>query len=261
MPSPFPGMDPYLEHPAVWPDVHASLIQDIRRQLVPNLGESYYARTEVELFIREPSADQRTRFARADDAILIGRDAPSAASGDTAVAERPTTRMQLVDTLLPEKLRTIEIRTSQDDRVVTVIELLSPTNKGDGRQKFVEKRARLHQAGVHFLQIDLLRAGHDLLPQEPPPGTYNALLLRVGEDVADVWMWTLRDTLPILPVPLANDDADITLDLRAALDITYDASRYSPRIYRGGPDTIDPPLEGDLAAWARNLIPTQPTGA
>ena len=187
--------------------------------------------------------------------------APAAPAGGVAVASavEPATRLEW-PTMLPEELhRFIEVRTKNGREVVTVIELLSPTNKADGLTQFQAKRHGLHAAGVHFLQIDLLRGGGPrLLPQAVPPHDYNAMLLRGGDTAADVWMWTLRDPLPVLPVPLAGDDPDVTLDLRAALDVTYEANEYARFIYNEAtPADLDPPLIGDDLVWATQRLPAR----
>ena len=253
MPSPFPGMDPFLERQSRWKQFHASLVTDLHRQLVPKVPDGYYADAEVDLFIHEPPAEDRRFFARADDDIVI-TDAP----GGAAVAERPATakpayRLARPDVLPEERHRYIEVRTIDGNRLVTAIEVLSPTNKTKERDRFIAKREDLTRAGVHFLQIDLLLGGRHLLTQDVPPHDYNAMLLRDGDPKADVWTWSLRDPLPALPVPLA-DDADVTLDLRAALDATYDANRYERFIYNNiTPADLDPPLDDATAAWAAHL--------
>ena len=258
MPSPFPGMDPFLERSAEWSEFHNQYVQDLQRQLVRTLPGGYRARTETDLYIHEPTAEERRMVARADASVVVGPDRPA---GGVAVASavEPATRLDWPE-MLPEELhRYIEVRTKDDRQVVTVIELLSPTNKADGLTQFQAKRHGLHAAGVHFLQIDLLRGGGPrLLPEAVPPHDYNAMLLRGGDTAADVWMWTLRDPLPVLPVPLAGDDADVTLDLRAALDATYDANQYDRFIYNGvTPTDLDPPLDAAAAAWAAGRVPAR----
>jgi hypothetical protein len=253
-------MDPYLEHPHTWRSFHTKLIVAMSDQLMRHLPPPYYADVEEDLYIHEPSADQRRRFAAADAAVIVGGDAPHPAAPrrEAAGATAITARMPMVEPVVPEKVRSVEIRTVGDNTIVSVVELLSRTNKLDGREQFLAKRERLREAGVHFLQIDLLRTGRDLLPQEPPPHDYNAMLIRRGNTAGDVWMWALRDALPILPVPLKGDDPDIALDLRAAMDATYDASRYERFIYA---NDIEPPLNDELAAWASGIVPPQPTAA
>ena len=258
MPSPFPGMDPFLERSAEWSEFHTDYVVALKRQLVGALPGGYRARAETDLYIHEPTAEERRMVARADDAVVLAPHGRRDATGGAAVASavEPATRLDWPE-MLPEELhRYIEVRTKDDRQVVTVIELLSPTNKADGLTQFQAKRHGLHAAGVHFLQIDLLRGGGPrLLPEAVPPHDYNAMLLRGGDTAADVWMWTLRDPLPVLPVPLAGDDADVTLDLRAALDATYDANQYERFIYNNvTPADLDPPLAGGDAAWAGERV-------
>ena len=259
MTSPFPGMDPYLEHPNEWPSFHNQLLTDIQRQIVGKLPLPYRAKTEVDLYIHEPSADERRRFARADVAISSNGRGDGDGGVAVAVAAEPATRMTLDEPLPEEEHRYIEIRDRDGGRVVTVIELLSPTNKtrGAGRDQYLAKRQTLRADGVNILEIDLLRGGGErLLPKPAPPHDYCAMLLRRdapldrGYPVADVWLWTLRDPLPILPIPLAGDDADLTLDLRAAFDQTYAANAYERFIYARD---AEPPLAVTEAAWAAKV--------
>ena len=250
MPSPFPGMDPYLERPGKWPGVHTELHVEIKRALLPQLGGKYSADTELTLFLHEPPAHRRV-VAEADVGVAItGSGTPS--PGGAAVAE-PSTRMRLVPAIVEEKHRHLEIRTAEDDRVVTVIEVLSPTNKRrpEERARYLGKRDQFVRAGVHVLQIDLLRGGPRLLPEEARAHDYNALLRRADTEQAEVWLWTLRDRLPTLPVPLLEPDPDAVLDLQAVLDRVYDAGGYAPHAYRHDPD---PPLDAEDAAWARGLL-------
>ena len=250
MPSPFPGMDPYLERPADWPGFHGDLISEFKRQLAPKTGDRYQVGSEVLLFIHEPPAERRS-FARADDAVLI---AGGGAAAGTAMLAAPTTRMRVGDAVDVERHAYVEIRDARRRRVVTVIEVLSPSNKRrpEDRRVYEHKRDTLLRNGVSVLQVDLLRGGPRLLPEEATPHDYNAMLVR-GErrSVADVWLWALRDRLPTLPVPLAEGDADVTLDLQAALDTVYDATNLAPFLYGEDPD---PPLAGEDATWAAGLL-------
>ena len=259
MTSPFPGMDPYLEHPSEWPSFHNGFIEYAKARIVAKLPMPYRAKAEADLYIHEPTADERRRFARADVAFSSNGRGDGDGGVAVAVAAEPATRMTLDEPLPEEEHRYIEIRDRDGGRVVTVIELLSPTNKtrGNGRDQYLAKRQTLMADGVNILEIDLLRGGGErLLPKPAPPHDYCAMLLRRdaprdrGWPVADVWLWTLRDPLPVLPVPLAGDDADLTLDLRAALDQTYAANAYERFIYSR---EVEPPLAEAEAAWAGNL--------
>ena len=224
--------------------------------MAPKVRGGYKARPEVSLYIHEPPADRRF-FAVADAGVALtgGTGAsPAGRSAAAAVAE-PAARVRLGEEVSVEKQYRVEVRSRDDDRVVAVIELLSPTNKSEelARLQFLAKRKRLVESGVHFLQIDLLRGGRRLLPVGADPGGahYNALLARGGEAEADVYYWSLRDRLPTLPVPLSPPDPDAALNLQAVLDGVYDALAYGQDLYRHPPD---PPLGEEDAAWASPLI-------
>lgn len=185
MPSPFPGMDPYLEG-YLWPDVHQSLAGQFKRQLSPLLRSRYVVRLAVY------------------------------------------------------------------NELITSIEILSPTNKREpGLSAYRQQRAELIQAGVHILELDLIRRGErPWLPEEEevPASPYLALLTRAGQPYTEVWPIQLWDPLPVLPVPLRAPDADVPLDVQTALTVIYDESDYGRTIdYRQAPPK--PTLAGEDAAW------------
>ena len=264
MPSPFPGMDPYLERPSKWPSRHGKLIFEISDHLVAQLPDDYEVLAEETVYLHEPAAEERVLRARVDGGVALAGRSRSPLEAPSAVATTPANRTRLSTEVERSYDRHLEIRTGDDDRVVTVIELLSPANKERHRDEYLKKREDFIDAGVHFLQIDLLRGGgRRLLPSdvEHPPHDYDAMLVRAetvdcdGADVpareADLWYWTVRDELPRLPVPLDGDDPDVVLDLRAVLDAAYDAGRWSRRAYDHPPE---PPLPDDDATWAAGLL-------
>src|SRR4051794_40750165 len=53
MNTPFPGMDPYLEHPALWTAVHARLMVWLAHQLSPLLRPRYVVSVEERVFLEE----------------------------------------------------------------------------------------------------------------------------------------------------------------------------------------------------------------
>ena len=117
-----------------------------------------------------------------------------------------------------EHLSFVEIRDRQGRDLVTVIELLSPTNKrpGPDREQYLAKRRQLLASGVHLVEIDLLR-GHPRLPLDDlPPCDYYVMVSRAEErPQAGLWPLGLRDPLPPIPVPLRAADPDASLDLQA----------------------------------------------
>ena len=177
MPSPFPGMDPYLEG-YLWPDVHHRLATQISDQLMPLLRPRYVARIEIQVVPDEtPEADIGIMYpdveivrARQSDSAL---PSASAATGALTAASQPITPAALSVPLLDIEVRlaTVEIRDTASNRLVTSIEILSPVNKREpGLSKYRDKRRQLHAADVHILEIDLLRRGQRPLahPRIPP---------------------------------------------------------------------------------------------
>jgi hypothetical protein len=149
---------------------------------------------------------------------------------------------------------TVEVRDAAQNELVTCIEILSPVNKREpGLQKYRDKRQRLHKAGIHVVEIDLLRRGarplaHPRVPDVP----YLITLTRAGEGFAEVWPVQLQRSLPTIPVPLRAPDPDAPLELSAALAAIYDEAAYDLSIDYDRPPV--PPLADAEAAWARALL-------
>lgn len=255
MPSPFPGMNPYLEQSDAWEDFHTNLITRMQEMLSPQVGPNYYVKVEVRLYLHELSAEQRRYFGRADVGV-VGQ--PSRApSAKTINATAPMEL--LMANVEVERHSSLEIRDRRNRRVVTVIELLSPTNKtpGPDRDDYLRKRNVLLIERIHFVEIDLRRGGERPGPPTLPPCDYYALVSRY-EDRPKLGLWplTLRDRLPIIPIPLCAPDPDALLDLQAVLDRAYDAADYGKHIYG---ETPEPPLSEEQLTWTRQFIP-QPGG-
>ncbi len=253
MPSPFPGMNPYLERPSVWRGIHTYLIGAMGRSLVPQLPAGYEVRPEEEMFIREASADERRHLMGWSDLGIAGKsDRPAPVGAGTALADAPA-YAALPQAVLSETSRWLEITDSEGGGLVTVIELLSPTNKLRHRQQYEQKRLRLLGDGVSLVEIDLLRAGRRMPLNGLPPCDYCLMVARPSERPrVGVWPLMLRDPLPVLPVPLRPPDADVHLDLPALLNDVYDAGGYAPSVYRHAPE---PPLSDEDRAWAQALVP------
>lgn len=252
MPSPFPGMNPFLEQDDVWEDFHGRFIPSAADFLEQQLGPNYVARIEVRLYIHELSAEQRRFLGRADVGIS-GTQTHDTLSSSTAVAEAP---MHL---LLPavdiERQKYLTILDRHNRRVVTVIELLSPSNKtlGSDRDQYLAKRRKLLTSTTHFVEIDCRRGGVRPPHDDLPSCDYYVLVSRV-EDRPRVGVWPLglRDRLPVIPIPLAGSDPPVQLDLQFILNRVYDAANYGKTIYQ---ETPQPPLPPDDADWARQFMP------
>ncbi len=234
MPSPFPGMDPYLEIPDRWRNVHNNLATEIQTQLAPLLRPRYYADQEPR-FVYETGLNIAAKYQALPDVSVLESPHPAPPSKGTGAAIAPAPLELLIASDLPEKLNTVVIRTVEGDELVTAIEILSLVNKRPGHAAYTayhRKRQAILQSTVHLVEIDLLRAGErpplaDPLPEAP----YFVILSRVERrPVAEVWPLELQEPLPIVPVPLLPPDADVPLDLGQALATIYDRSGYDLRI-------------------------------
>ena len=142
-----------------------------------------------------------------------------------------------------------------DLSLVTVIEILSPTNKsGLGRTDYLVKRREFLDQPVHLVEIDLLLGGHRLPMGGPvPPGDYFAYVSRAEKrESSDVYAWSIRRPLPVIPIPLSPPDPDLRLDLAAVVARAYDEGRYR-RLIRYA-DTLDLPLMDEDQNWLRTLV-------
>jgi len=216
------------------------------------VGPNYIVKVEVRLILHELSADERRFFGRAD--VGITGPAPQAAAGTATERVAAPVRLTLpaVDA---ERMASLEIRDRRNRRVVTVLELLSPSNKtpGPDPDEYLAKRVRLLHQQTHFVEIDLRRGGER--PQHPPlpDCDYYALVCRWHDrPTIGFWPIALRDPLPVIPIPLTPPDPDVTLDLQALLHRVYDGAGYAKYIYG---ETPDPPLPAENLAWAHQHVP------
>ena len=140
-------------------------------------------------------------------------------------------------------------------QVVTVLELLSPTNKrpGENRNQYVAKRRSIRKSTAHFVEIDLLRGGPRMPMKDLPDCAYCVLVSRYEErPKAGTWPLQLSDPLPRIPIPLRAPDPDVCIDLQQILHGVYDAAAFQRYIYNGSPD---PPLPPEDAEWAKPFVP------
>jgi hypothetical protein len=258
MPSPFPGMDPCLETPDRWRNVHSNLATEIQAQLAPLIRPRYYADQEPR-FVYDTGLDIVTKHQSLPDVSVVEHPRPTPLA-HSAVAIAPAPLEVLITTDLLEKLISVVIRTVEDDTLVTAIEILSFTNKRPGHAAYLtyrRKRQTLLESTAHLLEIDLLRAGERLPLAEPlPEAPYFIILSRAERrPVAEVWPLPLQEPLPILPVPLLPPDPDVPLDLGRALAAIYDRSGYDLRIdYTQRPPA--PGLSAEERTWLETYLRT-----
>lgn len=251
MPTPFPGMDPYLEQPELWPNVHSSLIVALRDDVAPRLRPRYYVAIEERTTRVAP---EDVLFAVRPDVAVIGVNQ----ANEAAAVYAPVGGMLTVQVPLPDEIREtyLEIRTAGENRVVTVLEILSPTNKrpGAGRRFYEEKRLALFGTRTHLVEIDLLRDG---LPPSmagcPPEVDYRILISRSSRRPhADLLIFSVREPIPAFALPLLPGDEEPTVELNRLLHALYDRAGFDLRVDYARPP--DPPLNAEDAAWSDELL-------
>ena len=225
MPSPFPGMDPYLEGD-MWQEFHETLASAIRAQLMPRLTPKYVALLAKRYTLDRPALG----VFDAPPPRIVYPDVHVVAPHGTAGAAQPTEQVSLAEpaielaSFIEVPQLSIEIRDVAQRRLVTVIEILSPANKyGEGAREYHDRRTEILRTEVHLLELDLIRQGARIpLAGEPPPAPYYIYLSRwQRRPFTQVWPVGLRDRLPRVPVPLLPPDPDVPLDLQAAVDACF----------------------------------------
>lgn len=221
MPSPFPGMNPFLERESIWSTFRLMFISHAHFHIQSQLPKRYVGQLGSRTYTTEPPLERR-----------------------------------LLDVPDVEKCYHLLIRDLDADEVVTIVEFLSPVNKYPGahRERYLAIRNEILQSQTNFIEIDLLRDGPRMPPSdELPPCDYGVVVSRVGERPrSNVSLWCLRDPMPSVPIPLRAGMSDVTLDLKAVIDRVYDGAGFANYIYTGPPE---PRLAPDDMAWASQFLP------
>ncbi|PDW02478.1 DUF4058 family protein [Candidatus Viridilinea mediisalina] len=249
METPFPGMDPYLEAPNLWPDVHHHLIVTIRDQLQAQLTPQYQAVITPYTALENitTAANRRTQA----EAAILENEPPE-------VLPAPLTIPAMM--VVPIEYARIEILTVRNHALVTVIELLSPAHKRpgfDGAHVYEQKRQEIFCSTANLLELDLLRAGQRLQTAEPlPDAPYFIFLSRMQRRPhLEIWPLQLREPIALIPVPLRFPDAPIVLDLSKAIHKAYAQAHYDLDINYADPPPA-PAFSPEDAAWIDECLQT-----
>ena len=261
MPSPFPGMDPFLEGQGFWQDFHTRLLTYCSDSINGALPGHYAALIEERISLVDLTGEALGGF-RPDVSIVQEQHVTTALKEQRGVATLEPVAVPLARKDLDEvPERWIEIKRLPDLALVTIIEILSPTNKsGMCRGQYLQKRRELLDQAVHLVEIDLLLRGQRLPTGAPlPSGDYYAFVSRAEKrESSDVYAWSIRRALPPIPIPLTPPDPDLTLDLAAVVARAYDQGRYHRLIHYADP--VDLPLSAEDQSWLRTLV-SPPAGA
>ncbi|NJN81614.1 MAG: DUF4058 family protein [Caldilineaceae bacterium] len=257
MPSPFPGMDPYLENHSIWPDVHSTMIAYIRESLQPRLRPRYVARIGERIELAEMGQ------AYVPDVLIVQPQHGPVRMGAVAemvadmVADQPMTIGFLDE---ERRVPYIEIVHRETGDVITLIEVLSPVNKvGNGRKRYLQKQDDLANSYMNLVEIDLLSFGEpttlarkaDTL--EAPEWRYVVSVRRAQRrGQLEVYPFGLMDRLPRCRIPLRPDDPDVVLDLPAVFARCYEVGGYDLMIDYTRPPDVD--LSDEEETWVRGLL-------
>jgi len=255
-------MNTYLEQPSAWQDFHTRFIPLAAELLGSQVLPKYYVKIEEHLFIHEPSAKERFPLGRPDLSVHSpgnSRSTVQPASGSVVAAPFSVGMPAVVE---EERLPYLEITDRASRKVVTILELLSPSNKQikSDREQYLGKVRRILSSGINFVEIDFLRGGPRMPWERLPECDYYALVSRPADRNTDdphagLWPIRLRDPLPKIPIPLRAGEPEATLDLQAILHRIYDSAGYQLFIYDAEPE---PALSAEDAVWAAQLLNPQP---
>jgi hypothetical protein len=264
MSSVFPGMDPYLEYPAFWSSFHTRLMVAIAESLEPQLGSQYYV--EVESRTYQTDENEADLLIGIPDAIVFSRSSEDI-TPNVNVLNRTIESSAVATQVRPEKVmipmqtevteRYLEVREMKTDRVITVIELLSPKNKrsGEGREAYEKKRRAILSSETHLIEIDLLRGSKPMeVRGHHSEAIYRILISRRDQrPMADFYGISLQQSLPSFPVPLQGVEVGPIVELQSVFNHVYDRARYASRIDYQQP--LPPPkLSESDRVWVEERI-------
>ena len=245
MPSPLPGMDPYLEHPRSWPNFHHRLITAIAVSLGPQVRPKYRVVVEEAIYQTE-----------GQDSLLVGiPDVTIAKASDRPVqtqAAVASAQPILVDLPMPEVIRQgyLEVQDVATSEVVTVVEVLSPTNKrpGEGRRTYEAKRQTVLASATNLVEIDLLRQWPPVVQLPDAVKTHYRILVSdsATRPRASLYAFNLPQPIPAFPLPLREGDAEPVLAMQTLLGQIYDESGYD-LVIDYGQEPVPPLPEADMA--------------
>lgn len=259
MPSPFPGMDPYLEQPTFWSSFHSRLIVAIADTLAPQLRPNYFIEVETRTYTDTPDGELLVGIP--DAVVLTGISQNNPTQSESAATPLIEGRLQPQTVTLPMpteiKERYLTVREVGSNAVIAVIEVLSPKNKrkGKGRIVYEEKRQKVLSSASHLIEIDLLRGDSPMPMRGVVQLAHYYILVSRAEQrpQAALYAATIRDSLPEFPVPLKASDELVLVNLQAIFTGVYERASYDLRIDYSQPSPLPSFSEADKD-WIASLL-------
>ena len=223
MPSPFPGMDPYIETPELWRDFHGDVASEIRVRLNRQFPSTYVARLTPYVTYEIVEIAETRGIRPEGSAWRTARESAPVFDSMTT----PASFESRVPLEVPLQLLSVELRVVETEELVTAIEILSPVHKRTGHEAhrdYQRKRRELLRSSTHLIEIDLLRGGErSPLEIKPPDAAYYVTVSRATHrPKVEVWPIQLWNKLPIIPIPLLEPAPDVPLDLGEIVASVYE---------------------------------------
>jgi Protein of unknown function (DUF4058) len=258
MPSPFPGMDPYLEHPDFWQETRHWLISAIADSIMPQIRPKYEIGIKQHIYKNDTNNYNHNSISLNIPKVVIERQSNTIDVSTRSVAIGMFTIPTIVKVPTTEKIKQtyLEVREMTTKQVVTAIEILSPVNKrsGEGRITYLKKRQSILGSLTNLVEIDLLRKWESMpIVDNYIESDYRILVSsRNRRPFAELYAFNLRDSFPIFPLPLREEDVEPIVNLPEIFASIYDRAGYDYRIdYNREPV---PSLSEEDRVWATELL-------
>ena len=263
--NPFPGMNPYLESEGIWPDFHNELISQLRSALTAQLPDRYHVSLQQRTEVAPPLGPAPDLALIIPDALVTGEptsplfDAPSEATATATVVAAPPEEATAVPVRMPREVRVtwLRVETMPERDVVTIVEVLSPTNKapGTGRLQYIRKREAISASYVNLVEIDLLRRGQPMPLETPPPPSDYRILVCEGWKLpsALLYPFNVPQTIPPFALPLLPEDEPLQVDLGAIINRMHHTARYG-QVARYHEPPPEPEFAPEVAKWVAERV-------
>jgi hypothetical protein len=247
--NPFPGMNPYLEQPELWHQIHNRLIIAIADELTPQIVPQYRVSIEERIY----TTVETPLLVGIADVSVTNRSGNVATLSPETISVPTTVKVPMSEEITE---RYLEIRSVPTKEVICVIEVLSPKNKrnGEGRTTYETKRQKILASATHLVEIDLLRGGEPIpLVDATATSDYRVMVSRgYRRPYADLYAFSLRDPMPIFPIPLKENESEPSVNLQRLINDIYQRTRLDLEIDYSQP--VKPKLSSEEIIWVKTIL-------